>query len=87
MVGTARCAFAHPTRFIELGHKDVEMYIWAGLFGQAALAQPIMTRLREAMAQLMTSREVTTTFEAAGSVVAYQDAPEFAQFVATDSAG
>jgi tripartite-type tricarboxylate transporter receptor subunit TctC len=45
-----------------------------------------VARLREAMAQLMTGREVTGTFEAAGSVVAYQDAPAFAPFVATDSA-
>ena len=39
-----------PT-FRELGYKDVEFYIWAGLFAQAALPAPIMTRLREAMAQ------------------------------------
>jgi tripartite-type tricarboxylate transporter receptor subunit TctC len=85
--GAERIAsFPEVPTFIELGHKDVEMYIWAGLFAQAALAQPIVTRLREAMAQLMTSMEVTRTFEAAGSVVAYQDAPAFAQFIATDSA-
>jgi tripartite-type tricarboxylate transporter receptor subunit TctC len=51
----------------ELGYKDVEMYIWAGLFGQSALPAPIVSRLREA-------------------IVAYQDAPEFSQFVAEDSA-
>ena len=39
-----------PT-FQELGYKDVEFYIWAGLFAQSALPAPIMTRLREAMAQ------------------------------------
>src|ERR1700690_2674239 len=70
-----------PT-FRELGYKDVEFYIWAGLFAQSALPAPIMMRLREAMAQAVKSPEVTKTFETAGSPVAYMDAPEFAQFVA-----
>jgi tripartite-type tricarboxylate transporter receptor subunit TctC len=78
--------FPDTPTFIELGHKDVEMYIWAGLFAPRALPQAIMTRLREAMAQAVASPEVTRSFEAAGSAVAYLDAPDFARFVATDSA-
>jgi tripartite-type tricarboxylate transporter receptor subunit TctC len=74
-----------PT-FKELGYKDVEFYIWAGLFAQAALPGPIMTRLREAMAQAVESPEVIKTFETAGSPVAYMDAPEFSKFIDADSA-
>jgi tripartite-type tricarboxylate transporter receptor subunit TctC len=74
-----------PT-FKELGYKDVEFYIWAGLFAPSALPAPIMTRLREAMAQAVTAPEVTRTFETAGSPVAYLDAPAFAKFVEADSA-
>ncbi|MGV7212417.1 tripartite tricarboxylate transporter substrate binding protein [Bradyrhizobium sp. UFLA05-112] len=74
-----------PT-FREIGFGDVEMYIWAGLFGQSALPQPIVSRLREAMEQVMKSADVLKTFAASGSLVAYQDAPEFSQFVAADSA-
>ena len=74
-----------PT-FRELGYKDVEFYIWAGLFAQSALPAPIMTRLREAMAQAVKAPEVIKTFETAGSPVAYLDAPEFSKFVAEDSA-
>jgi tripartite-type tricarboxylate transporter receptor subunit TctC len=74
-----------PT-FKELGYKDVEFYIWAGLFAQSALPAPIMTRLREAMAQAVKTPEVTKPFETAGSPVAYLDAPEFSKFVAEDSA-
>ena len=59
-----------PT-FKELGYKDVEFYIWAGLFAQSALPAPIMTRLREAMAQVVKAPEVIKTFETAGSPVAY----------------
>ena len=70
----------------ELGYKDVEFYIWAGLFAQSALPAPIMTRLREAMAQAVKAPEVIKTFETAGSPVAYLDAPEFSKFVAEDSA-
>ncbi len=85
--GAERIAsFPDTPTFIELGHKDVEMYIWAGLFAPRALPQPIMTRLREAMAQAVTSPEVARSFDAAGSAVAYLDAPEFGKFVETDSA-
>jgi tripartite-type tricarboxylate transporter receptor subunit TctC len=74
-----------PT-FRELGYKDVEFYIWAGLFAQSALPGPIMMRLRDAMAQAVKAPEVAKTFETAGSPVAYMDAPEFSKFVAEDSA-
>ena len=85
--GAERIAsFPELPTFRELGYKDVEFYIWAGLFAQSALPAPIMTRLREAMAQAVKSPEVTKTFETAGSPVAYMDAPEFSKFVEVDSA-
>ncbi|WP_284422583.1 MULTISPECIES: tripartite tricarboxylate transporter substrate binding protein [unclassified Bradyrhizobium] len=79
-------SFPDVPTFIELGYRDVEMYIWAGLFGQRAIPSGIVKRLREAMAQAATSPEVLKTFAAVGSVVAYQDAPEFAKFIDADSA-
>lgn len=49
--GAQRIAsFPDVPTFQELGYKDVEMYIWAGLFAQRALPAPIAMRLREAMA-------------------------------------
>jgi tripartite-type tricarboxylate transporter receptor subunit TctC len=74
-----------PT-FKELGYSNVEFYIWAGLFAPRNLPEPVMTRLREAMGQALKNPEVTSTFEKAGSPPAYQDAPDFARFVETDSA-
>jgi tripartite-type tricarboxylate transporter receptor subunit TctC len=74
-----------PT-FQELGYKDVEFYIWAGLFAQRALPEPILTKLRAAMRDVVKAPEVVRTYEAAGSPVAYLDAPEFAKFVGADSA-
>lgn len=74
-----------PT-FQELGYKDVEFYIWAGLFAQGQLPEPIIVRLRDAMREAVQSPEVKKTFETAGSPVAYLDAPEFGKFVEADSA-
>ncbi len=73
-----------PT-MIELGYKDVEYYIWAGLFAPKATPAPIVTRLREAMREVMTNPQVTSVFEKAGSPAAYMDQPEFAQFVQADA--
>jgi tripartite-type tricarboxylate transporter receptor subunit TctC len=85
--GASRIAsFPDLPTFRELGYKDVEFYIWAGLFAQNALPAPIMTRLRGAMADAVKAPEVVKTFETAGSPVAYMDAPEFSKFVAEDSA-
>src|SRR5215468_1428966 len=74
-----------PT-FKELGYKDVEFYIWAGLFAQRAIPEPIMAKLRGAMREAVKTPEVIRTFEAAGSPVAWLDAPEFSRFVEADSA-
>ncbi|MSP46459.1 MAG: tripartite tricarboxylate transporter substrate binding protein [Xanthobacteraceae bacterium] len=73
-----------PT-MIELGYKDVEYYIWAGLFAPKATPAPIVTRLRDAMRQVMNDPQVTGIFEKAGSPPAYMDQPEFVPFVEADA--
>ena len=85
--GAERIAsFPDTPTFKELGYPVVEFYIWAGLFAQTAVPEPIMTRLRDAMREAVQSPEVKKTFETGGSPVAYMDAPEFAKFVEVDSA-
>ncbi|MEH2477328.1 tripartite-type tricarboxylate transporter receptor subunit TctC [Nitrobacteraceae bacterium AZCC 2146] len=79
-------AFPNLPTFKELGFPEVEFYIWAGLFVPKGLPQPIVTKLRDCTRQAMSDSEVTRTFEVAGNMPAYQDADEFAQFVAKDSA-
>jgi tripartite-type tricarboxylate transporter receptor subunit TctC len=79
-------SFADLPTFKELGYKDVEFYIWAGLFTPKGVPEPIMQRLRDAMKKAMADPAVTKIFETAGSPPAYQDEPEFAKFVASDSA-
>jgi tripartite-type tricarboxylate transporter receptor subunit TctC len=74
-----------PT-FLELGLKNVEYYIWAGLFVQAGTPEPVVQRLRTAMRQIMNDKAAMKPFTDAGSPPAYLDAPEFAKFIEADSA-
>jgi tripartite-type tricarboxylate transporter receptor subunit TctC len=73
-----------PT-MIELGYKDVEYYIWAGLFAPKGAPEPVINRLRDAMRQVMADPAVTQVFVKAASPPAYQDQPEFAKFVEADA--
>jgi len=85
--GAKRIAsFPDVPTFKELGYDDVEFYIWAGLFTPKGVPDPVIVRLRQAVREAVASPEVVRTFETAGSLPAYQDAPEFAKFVETDSA-
>jgi tripartite-type tricarboxylate transporter receptor subunit TctC len=60
---------------------SVEYYIWAGLFAPKGTPAPVITRLRDAMRQVMADPQITGVFEKAGSPAAYMDQPEFAKFV------
>jgi tripartite-type tricarboxylate transporter receptor subunit TctC len=79
-------SFPKIQTFKELGYRDVEFYIWDGIFLPRGLPDPIVARLREAVREAIKDPAVLKTFEAGGSPLAYQDAPEFAKFVEADSA-
>ena len=79
-------SFPNVPTFKELGLTDVVYYNWAGLFVPQGVPEPVMTRLREAMAKAMKDPDVIRIFENGGSAAAYQDAPDFAKFVEADSA-
>ncbi len=84
--GAERVAsFPDTPTFQELGFKDVEFYIWGGLFVPRATPADIVTRLRSAMRDAMADTETRRIFETAGSPPAYLDQPEFAAFVTRDS--
>lgn len=70
----------------ELGLKDVNYYIWSGLFVPAKTPEAVVTTLREAMRDAMKDPFVANVFAKAGSPPAWLDAPDFAKFVATDHA-
>ena len=79
-------SFPKVPTFRELGYADVEFYIWAGIFTPKGVPEPVIARLREAVREAIKSPDVVSVFDAAGSPAAYQDAPEFADFVKVDSA-
>jgi tripartite-type tricarboxylate transporter receptor subunit TctC len=79
-------AFPDVPTFLESGFREVEFYIWAGLFAPAATPAPVQTRLRQSLRTAMADAELNRAFEAAGAPPKYLDAPEFARFFAEDSA-
>jgi tripartite-type tricarboxylate transporter receptor subunit TctC len=75
-----------PT-FMELGYKDVEFYIWAGVFLPAGTPAPVQERMRQALRQVCEKDDaLKRAMEAAGSPIAYQDGAEFELFFREDSA-
>jgi tripartite-type tricarboxylate transporter receptor subunit TctC len=84
--GAKRAAeYPNVPTFIELGYTDVEYYIWAGLFAPKGTPEPVVTRLRDAMRQVMADSAVTSVFVKANSPPAYMDQPEFQKFVDADA--
>lgn len=68
----------------ELGY-NVEYYQWIGLFGQAKLPEPIVKKLREAVAEAVKDPDFIAAMAKAGAGIAYQDQPEFAAWWKNDS--
>ena len=74
-----------PT-FKELGYKDVEFYIWSGVFAPVATPAPVVARLREAVRAAVADPQFKGAMEKVQTPIAYLDAPEFAAFLAKDAA-
>lgn len=79
-------SFPEVKTFREMGYRDVEYYNWAGLFAPQATAGDVIDRLRLEMKRAMMDADVIKVFEGASSPPAWLDAPDFAKFVAADSA-
>ena len=74
-----------PT-FKEIGFKDVEFYIWAGVFVPAATPAPIQVKLREAVRAAVADPIFKGAMEKVQTPINYLDAPAFAKFLAVDAA-
>jgi tripartite-type tricarboxylate transporter receptor subunit TctC len=68
-----------PT-FKELGYKDVEFYIWAGVFAPAATPEPVLKTLRQAVGETVAGAEFKAIMEKIETPIQYLDAPEFRTF-------
>ena len=74
-----------PT-FKELGFKDVEFYIWAGVFAPAGTPEPIQKALRDSIKATVNDADFKATMEKLQTPVSYLDAPEFKKFWDKDAA-
>jgi tripartite-type tricarboxylate transporter receptor subunit TctC len=73
-----------PT-FKELGYKDVEFYIWAGLLAPAGTPEPVLKTLRQSVAKIVKEDEFKTAMANMQTPVDYKDAPEFKAFWDVDA--
>ena len=72
-----------PT-FQSMGYKDVEAYLWVGLFTRTGIPEPIFNRLRALAAKATADPSFKQTLESVQVVPDYRDAPEFKKFFEAD---
>ena len=75
---------AIPT-FKELGYKDVEYYIWAGMFAPRGTPDSVMKVLRDAARRAVQEPEFRNAMAKVDSLVAYKDAPDFQKYWEADA--
>jgi tripartite-type tricarboxylate transporter receptor subunit TctC len=74
-----------PT-FKELGYKDVEFYIWAGVVAPAAIPANVQYRLRTAVRAAVADPQFVSAMAKVSTPINYLDAPEFKDFWVADAA-
>jgi tripartite-type tricarboxylate transporter receptor subunit TctC len=74
-----------PT-FKELGYKDVEFYIWSGVFAPAATPPAVQAKIRDAVRAAAADPAFKVAMDKAQSPIMYLDAPQFRDFLARDAA-
>ncbi len=78
-------AYPQIPTFKELGYKDVEYYIWAGMFAPRAAPEPVLKALRDATRKAVDDAEFKKTMANVNSPVQYMDAPEFQKYWLADA--
>ncbi|HEY7655591.1 MAG TPA: tripartite tricarboxylate transporter substrate binding protein [Burkholderiales bacterium] len=73
-----------PT-FKELGYKDVEYYIWAGMFAPRGTPDATLTALRDAARKAVQDPLFKNAMAKVDSLVEYKDAPEFQKYWEADA--
>jgi tripartite-type tricarboxylate transporter receptor subunit TctC len=70
---------------MELGLREVEFYLWVGLFTQARVDPAIQQRLREGVAAAVKEPEMLRAAAAAGMVIEHLEGAAFQEFLARDA--
>jgi tripartite-type tricarboxylate transporter receptor subunit TctC len=69
---------------MELGFRDVEFYLWVGLFSQAGVDPAVLQRLREGVAHALREPELLRQLQATGSVIEHLEGDAFREFLGRD---
>jgi len=78
-------SFPDVPTFRELGYKDVEYYIWAGMFAPKGTPEPVMKALRDATRRAVQDAEFKNAMTKVDSLVQYMDAPDFQKYWEADA--
>ena len=73
-----------PT-FKELGYKDIEYFIWAGIVAPKGMPDAVVKTLRDAAQKAATDPDFKKAMANVNSPVHYLDAPEFAKYWEADA--
>jgi tripartite-type tricarboxylate transporter receptor subunit TctC len=83
--GSRHPAYPDIPTFKELGYKNVEYYIWAGLIGPKGLPEGVTKVLRDAVTKSVEDPEFKKAMANVNSPVHHMDAPEFAKYWDADA--
>jgi tripartite-type tricarboxylate transporter receptor subunit TctC len=78
-------SFPNVPTFRELGYKDVEYYIWAGMFAPRGTPDPVMKTLRDTARRAVQDPGFKSAMAKVDSLVQYKDAPEFQKYWQADA--
>jgi tripartite-type tricarboxylate transporter receptor subunit TctC len=70
---------------IELGYKDVEFYLWVGLFASIKTEETMLTQLRRDVARAAADSEFVAHMSRLGAPLDIRDGPAFQAFLEKDS--
>jgi tripartite-type tricarboxylate transporter receptor subunit TctC len=77
-------AYPDTPSFKSMGYKDVEAYLWVGLFTRTGIPEPVFNKMRELIAKVAADPLFKQALEKVQVVPDYRDAPEFKKFFDED---
>ncbi len=77
-------AFPDTPSFVSMGYKNVEAYLWVGLFTRTGIPEPVFNKMRELAAKVAADPGFKQALEKVQVVPDYRDAPEFKKFFDED---
>lgn len=77
-------SFPKTPSFQSMGYKDVEAYLWVGLFTRTGIPEPVFKSMRELVAKTTADPAFKSALEKLRVVPDYRDAPEFRKFFEAD---